>query len=238
MIELLLCLDLICWALIEKHDHVPFILGHFPFWVYSAYNFHQFQQASEAQGVWQHPLCNHERWRWTAEEFGQFCCFDAALFFGTCCGSVSREARHLRYCVYISFVGCFGLTTMISYDFVLGLQSFMAHWGDSATAVYVHVCVCASFTCSFFGLALVSFKQHLLLHHIFVVESFAIGRRTWSEVYARSRQLCSALKGRGISRGDVTWHFRWKTDPKCQHLWSGKMFEWWKKIKCTKRTET
>eukprot|EP00434_Breviolum_minutum_P029919 symbB.v1.2.026454.t1/scaffold2646.1/size74176/4 len=28
-------------------------------------------------------------------------------------------------------------------------------------------------------------------------------RRTWSEVYARSRQLCSALKGRGISRGDV-----------------------------------
>ncbi|CAK9041434.1 Acetate/butyrate--CoA ligase AAE7, partial [Durusdinium trenchii] len=27
--------------------------------------------------------------------------------------------------------------------------------------------------------------------------------RTWSEVYARSRQLCSALKKRGIGRGDV-----------------------------------
>ena len=113
----------------------------------------------------------------------------------------------------------------------------MAHWGDSATAVYVHVCVCASFTCFFLGLGLVSFKQHLLLH-VFVVESFTIGRRTWSEVYARSRQLCSALKGRGISRGDVTWHFRWKTDPKCQHLWSEKIFEWWMKIKCIKRTET
>jgi len=28
-------------------------------------------------------------------------------------------------------------------------------------------------------------------------------RRTWSEVYARSRQLCSALKARGVGRGDV-----------------------------------
>ena len=30
-------------------------------------------------------------------------------------------------------------------------------------------------------------------------------RRTWSEVYARSRQLCSALKARGVGRGDVPW---------------------------------